>query len=187
MPRPPRFSVDELLDIAAQLVAAHGPAAVTMSAVARAAGAPSGSMYHRFSTRAALCGALWLRAEEAFNSGVTASLSSTGPVQARVVGAARFAVRWCRDHPAHAQVLFAGADALARPEWPEDLRARHDELLHRLRSLLADLPVEPDRLNAALIDIPYAVVRRYLMAHQPIPADAESIVEDCAKALISPT
>ena len=58
MPRPARFTLDELLDAAAALLAADGPAAVTMSAVARAAHAPSGSMYHRFPTRAALCGEL---------------------------------------------------------------------------------------------------------------------------------
>ena len=56
MPRPAIFTLDELLDAAAALLAADGPSAVTMSAVARAAGAPSGSMYHRFPTRAALCG-----------------------------------------------------------------------------------------------------------------------------------
>ena len=48
MPRPAIFTLDELLDAAAALLAADGPSAVTMSAVARAAGAPSGSMYHRF-------------------------------------------------------------------------------------------------------------------------------------------
>jgi AcrR family transcriptional regulator len=44
MPRPARFTLDELLDAAAALLAADGASAVTMSAVARAADAPSGSM-----------------------------------------------------------------------------------------------------------------------------------------------
>jgi len=35
-----------------------------------------------------------------------------------------------------------------------------------------------------LIDIPYAVVRRHLIARQAIPASANPIVEDCARALI---
>jgi len=66
MPRPARYTVDELLDAAAALLTDGGPTAVTMSAVARAVGAPSGSMYHRFPTRAALCGGLWIRTEERF-------------------------------------------------------------------------------------------------------------------------
>jgi hypothetical protein len=59
--------------------------------------------------------------------------------------------------------------------------------LHRkLRRLLSGLHRDSDRVNAALIDIPYAVVRRHLVARQAIPATAEAIVEDCARALISP-
>jgi hypothetical protein len=39
-------------------------------------------------------------------------------------------------------------------------------------------------VNAALIDIPYAVVRRHLLSGAVIPASADAIVEDCARALI---
>jgi len=115
MPRPARYTVDELLDAAAALLADQGPSAVTMSAVARAVSAPSGSMYHRFPTRAALCGELWIRTEERFQSGVAAALSSQGDPQRRGVAAARFTVQWCREHPHEAQVLLAGADALMLP------------------------------------------------------------------------
>ena len=78
MPRPARFTLDELLDAAAALLAADGPSAVTMSAVARAAHAPSGSMYHRFPTRAALCGELWIRTERRFHAGLGAALANIG-------------------------------------------------------------------------------------------------------------
>src|SRR3954470_5176231 len=102
MPRPARFTLDELLDAAAALLAAEGPSAVTMSAVARAARAPSGSMYHRFPTRAAMCGELWLRTEERFHAGFMAALSAHGDPQDRCVAAARFTVQWCRDRPVEA-------------------------------------------------------------------------------------
>ena len=57
MGRPARFAADELLDVALDLAAAGGPEAVTMAGVAEAAGAPSGSVYHRFAGRPALLGA----------------------------------------------------------------------------------------------------------------------------------
>ena len=164
MPRPALFTVDELLDAAAALLAADGPSAVTMSAVARAAHAPSGSMYHRFPTRAALCGELWLRTEERFRAGVSAALATSEEPQTRCVAAARFTVQWCRDHPVEAQVLLTGADALGAAD---------------------GMPADVDRVNAAVIDIPYAVVRRHLIARRAIPASADAIVEDCARALIS--
>ena len=186
MPRPARYSVDELLDAAAALLADQGPSAVTMSAVARAVGAPSGSMYHRFPARAALCGELWLRTEERFGSGVTEALSGEGDAQARCVAAAQFTVRWCRAHPNEAQVLLAGADALAAADWPEHLTAARRRLHRRLRQLMRDVPSDADRVIAAVVDVPYAVVRRHLLAKQTIPRSADDIVADCARALISP-
>lgn len=184
MPRPARFTLDELLDAAAELLAADGPAAVTMSAVARAAGAPSGSMYHRFPTRAALCGELWSRTEEKFHAGFTAALSTPADPQERCVAAARFTVRWCRDHPVEAQVLLTGADALGVEDWPDELTGRRKRLHRALRRTLAELAPDQDRVTAAVIDIPYAVVRRHLIARQAIPASADAIVEQCARALI---
>jgi AcrR family transcriptional regulator len=183
--RPARYSADELLDAAAALLAGDGPAAVTMSAVARAVGAPSGSVYHRFPTRAALCGELWMRTEERFQGGFADALAAPGDTTARCVAAARFVVQWCRDHPAEAHVLLAGADALDRSAWPETVTARRNRLHRRLNRLLAGLAADPDRLSAALIDVPYGVVRRHLVAGQRIPKSADSIAEDCAKALIS--
>jgi AcrR family transcriptional regulator len=184
MPRPALFTLDELLDAAAALLAADGPAAVTMSAVARAAGAPSGSMYHRFPTRAALCGELWLRTEERFHTGFTTALSASADPQERCVAAARYTVRWCRDRPVEAQVLLTGADALGAADWPDDLTSRRKRLHRMLRRNLAGLAADPDRVNAAVIDVPYAVVRRHLIAGHSIPASADAIVEQCARALI---
>ena len=184
MPRPALFTLDALLDAAAALLAADGPAAVTMSAVARAAGAPSGSMYYRFPTRAALCGELWLRTEERFHAGFTAALSTPADPQHRCVAAARFTVQWCRDHPVEAQVLLTGADAMCVAEWPAELTGRRKRLHRALRRQLAGLGADQDRVAAAVIDIPYAVVRRHLIAGRGIPVSADEIVEQCARALI---
>jgi AcrR family transcriptional regulator len=184
MPRPARFTLDELLDVAAALLAADGPAAVSMSAVARAANAPSGSMYHRFPTRAALCGELWIRTEERFHIGVLAALATSQEPQTRCVAAARFTVQWCRDHPVEAQVLLAGADALGEADWPVEMTSRRKRLHSTLRRMLAGMPSDLDRVNAAVIDIPYAVVRRHLVARRAIPASADVIVEQCARTLI---
>ena len=184
MPRPALFTLDELLDAAAALLAADGASAVTMSAVARAAHAPSGSMYHRFPTRAALCGELWMRTEERFHAGLGAVLATSEEPQTRCVAAARFTVRWCRDHPVEAQVLLTGADALGAADWPDELRSRRKRLHRGLRRSLAGMPADLARVNAAVIDIPYAVVRRHLIARRAVPASADAIVEQCARALI---
>jgi len=184
MPRPARYTVDDLLDAAAALLARRGPAAVSMSAVARAVGAPSGSMYHRFATRAQLCGALWARTEERFHTGFTAAMATSGPARDRCVAGALFVVRWCREHPDEAQVLLAGADALGAAQWPQELTAAHRRRGQRLRRLLQSVAGDRDRVTAAVIDVPYAVVRRHLLAGRRIPSSADDIVADCVRALI---
>jgi AcrR family transcriptional regulator len=189
--RPQRYPADDLLDAAARLLAADGPAAVTMSAVARALGAPSGSVYHRFPTRAALCGELWVRTEERFQGGLIDALAGPGAAQERCVAGAVVTVRWCRAHSVEALVLLAGADALCRAEWPEYLEARRKRLHRVVAEAMADIragsTADQDRLTAALVDVPYGVVRRHLVAGQTIPESAESIVTDCVRALIATT
>lgn len=184
MPRPARFTVDLLLDAAAAIAAADGAAAVTVSAVARAVGAPSGSMYHRFPSRTALCGELWMRTEERFQNGLIAVLERPGGRQERVAAGALYTVQWCRDHPDDAQVLLAGADAFCRSEWPPDLEQRRKLLHRRMIRQLRDMGGPVERVTAALVDIPSAVVRRHLAARSRIPAAADGIVEDCARVLV---
>jgi hypothetical protein len=96
-------------------------------------------------------------------------------------------VQWCRDHPVEAQVLLTGAVGLDAAEWPDDLTSQRKRLHRTLRRTLAGMPADLDRVNAAVIDIPYAVVRRHLIMRQVIPASADAIVEQCARTLIPPS
>ena len=186
MPRPARYTVDVLLDAAAELLAAEGPAAVTMSAVARSTGAPSGSVYHRFPTRAALCGELWVRTEERFQEGLLDALSTDDDPQDRCVAGALRIVAWCRENPVEAQVLLAGPAELGMGDWPDTVAGRRKRLQRKLRKVLAEVSDDGGRVNAAIMDVPAAIVRRHLRARQAIPASADEIVTECARALIHP-
>lgn len=66
MPRVAKFDEVQILNAAAKLVAARGPAAATMSAIGAAIGAPNGSIYHRFQSRDELLGQLWLSKAKRF-------------------------------------------------------------------------------------------------------------------------
>ncbi|MEZ0340145.1 TetR/AcrR family transcriptional regulator [Mycobacterium sp. pV006] len=185
MPRPARYSVDDLLDAAAGLLAGDGPAAVTMSAVARACGAPSGSVYHRFPSRAALCGELWMRTEERFYTDLFVALGDSGDARQRCIDGARHVLAWCREHPAEAQVLLTGPAQLELGDWPDTLVNRRKRLQRRIRKCFGELGEDVNRVSAALIDVPLAMVRR-ARPRQTVPARADEIVEDCARALIAP-
>jgi AcrR family transcriptional regulator len=191
MGRPAKHDAERLLDAAAAIAADRGPAAVSMAAVARRAGVPSGSLYHRFPTRGALLGELWLRTVRRFQAGWLRALRGDDPVEA-AVAAAQHAISWSRRNRDQARMLLYGAGDFARLEWPDGTRCAIEEQQRdaeaALRSVAAALgggSAGHERAILAAVDIPYAVLRRRLRAGDPIGRDAEALVEECARALLS--
>lgn len=182
MGRPARHDRDRLLDVAVGLAFEGGPAAVTIAAVARAAGAPSGSVYHRFPSAAALHAALWLRTLERFQDGFVAA--------ADVEGAARHVVAWSRGNPREARVLQYGARDFGLDEWPEAEKGRLDRGNQRVRdaleALAARLGLEDDleRVVLAAVDVPHGLVARHLRDGTEIPEGAEDLAAEAAGVLV---
>jgi AcrR family transcriptional regulator len=188
MGRPRRYDADSLLDAAVALAAAGGPTAVTMTAVAGAANAPSGSVYHRFPSRSALLAALWLRTLERFHEGLFQAIAAGDPV-----AVARHTIIWSRAHPDEAYILLYGAADFGRSEWPpaEQQRMQHaqervteafERLGHRLG--LRD-QAGRERVIFAVADLPLALVRRYLETSKPLSATAEELVATAARAVLA--
>ena len=192
MPRPARHDRDSLLDAAVALTAARGPAAVSMAEVGRVAGAPSGSVYHRFPSRAALLADLRLRTIGRFHEGFVAAMQEEDPVDA-AAAAAGYVVEWSRTHPDEASVLLYSAADFAADSWPDEARARQKEHRGELEGALGDLGRRlglrgrdgRERLLVATVDLPYAVVRRHLRAATPIPDNAVRLVSVTARLLLS--
>ncbi|WP_426511894.1 TetR/AcrR family transcriptional regulator [Dactylosporangium sp. McL0621] len=179
MGRPARHDADSLLDAAVRLVGAGGPKALTVAAVAREAGGPSGSVYHRFTGRPALAAALWLRTVERFQAGFLAALA-----EGRPAGAARHVVAWCRAHPGEARVLLYRADDFDREHWGDAERAALDAMNGRAFAALRALGGDFDKVVLALTDLPTALVRRHLRAGHEIPARAEDLAEETAVLIL---
>ncbi|MFJ7067755.1 TetR/AcrR family transcriptional regulator [Streptomyces sp. NPDC101115] len=192
MARPPRFDTDQLLDAAVRLAASGGPAAVTMSAVAQAVGAPSGSVYHRFAGRTALLAEVWLRTVERFQEGYFAVLTGEPDPRRAARAASRHVVAWCRENPDEAALLLYGAADFGRADWSEEHARRADSGNDRVFAALAGLAEAlgaqdeqaRDRIALALVDLPLTVVRRHLRAGTPLPPHAEDLTEQCTAALL---
>lgn len=189
MPRPPRFDAELLLDAAVELADDLGPSRVTMAGVARHANAPSGSLYHRFPSRAVLLGELWLRTLNRFQEGYLTQLAIEDPTLA-AHGAARHVIEWSRSHPAQAKLLLHPKREYEPKNWPADLTARATHasatLRSALRTLVERLGLDTERVTIAVTDLPYAVVRRHIIAGHPIPAAAAQLVHSCVAALLRP-
>lgn len=192
MGRPPRHDADRLLDAAAELLAGGGTAAVTMSGVAKAAGAPSGSVYHRFPDRPALLAALWLRALRGFHDELLTALSPGEPREA-IRRSAHTSLDWARRNPLDARVLLVGARELDEQNWSEEARtetARANAALLDALNVVIDeggdtAPDAADRALLAVVDLPYAMIKRYLSAGQSIPEYAPGLAERAAVALFA--
>src|SRR5260370_24347053 len=81
------YTSDQILDGARGLVLGEGVAAATIGNIARASGAPAGSIYYRFDSRETLLAELWIRAVERAQRHCLAAVEAAGePTEAVVAG-----------------------------------------------------------------------------------------------------
>lgn len=190
MGRPATYSTESLLAVAADLFASGGTRALTMSAVARAAGAPSGSVYHRFPDRPALLAALWLGMVTRFQDDYRQVVGEE-PTTEDAVAAAEWIVEWCRQNPAPAMVLQAGVRAFSPESWSTASKRELAEVETRqardmdavVERVAARTGVPEDETRFALFDLPLAAVRRHLIAGQAPPPRVRALVRDLSRAI----
>lgn len=189
MARTAKFDSDQFIDAALDLVAEHGPAGVTIDALAKKLNAPVGSVYHRFASRDVLMARLWLRTVEMFQQEFIDVLRRKDGL-----AAALFTTQWVRDHPKEARLLLLHRrEELMSGSWPkevQDLAKRvADDMNTALVAFTRDLLGETSeaalrRIVFALIDIPYAAVRRSLLAGKTPPADLDDLIAETCTALL---
>src|SRR3982075_2832124 len=97
----PKFDHADFLDAALGLVAERGPVAATVAAVTERLRAPIGSFYHRFSSRDALLGELWLKTVLAYHEGFVAAIEAGDGL-----AAALHTPAWARLHLDAARLLL---------------------------------------------------------------------------------
>jgi len=182
MVRPAKFNESHFIDSAIDLAAQCGVKAVSMSAIAVKAGAPIGSVYHRFDSRGTILARAWLHVKADFRLEV-ASRWRAGDSWSCVAGL----LDWCRRKPVYARFLLLGDDALIfdaglSSETLSALETEQAELdacfEHCAASLQdhVDAPTITPLLRFILIDGPVAIVKPYLTNNQPIPACVDAIL-----------
>jgi AcrR family transcriptional regulator len=197
MGRKAQFARGDIRQAALRLVAASGPAGVTMAGVAAEAGAPTGSIYHRYRGRDELLAELWMDVVESFQREFVATLDAAGQFTA-VVTAAGFMPRWAREHPLEARLLLLHRrQDFFSTDWPPELADRaaalEPQIGAALRRCAGRLGVPSTRgsealarLRYALLDAPFGALRPYVQGGQQIPRVVEQIATETARAVLAP-
>jgi AcrR family transcriptional regulator len=184
MVRTPRFSAEDFVEAAIGLVADGGPSAATMASIARAVGAPTGSLYHRFDSRAAVMGAMWAALLDEFADNLTPPLAAGRPAAAALA-----LVDWAAARPRPARALLLadldtvldappeGDTAAAIDAAEARIEAAFDTCATRIGLATGDAAGR-GRLRFLVIDAPVAALRPALKAGRiPGPSERRLIEE----------
>jgi AcrR family transcriptional regulator len=187
------FTEAQILAATGRLIATNGPDGATIGAVARAVGAPTGSIYHRFASRDVLLGEVWLQAAAAFQAAFFERLAASPPQHAGLAAALYMAQR-VREHPREARLLLLHRreDFIDRG-WPPTLRRRAQQLGRQveaeIRAFSRRLCGRDDArtvriVTYAVLEAPLAAVRRHVAANESPPPHLDVLIRVTFEAVI---
>jgi AcrR family transcriptional regulator len=191
MGRPAQITQDALIGAATLVAARQGPAATSIAAISKAAGVPTGSIYHRLPSRDALLAEIWLSAAERFQTMAIERISAA-QTEDDAVECALLTPRFARSDHASAVVLNSHRrEEFLRPDAPPEYRIRATKLATDLREGIAQaaarlLPGDPrnkEKIAVALIGIPLGVVRIFLPQAVP-PVEIDATIEAAVRAAL---
>jgi len=184
------FDHADFLEAALALVSERGPPAVTVAAITERLGAPTGSFYHRFASRDALLGELWLNTVLDFQQGLaTAFAAGDG------LAAALHTPAWVREHLDEGRVLLMyHRNDFVQGDWPSALRkrvaahvrasgARQEEFA---RLIFNSSSAEARRRTQfVLAEVPVAAVRQHLLRREPPPPIVDELIRTTYRAVVA--
>ncbi|HKW91097.1 MAG TPA: TetR/AcrR family transcriptional regulator [Methylomirabilota bacterium] len=193
MPRAPQFDEGQILTAAGGLIARHGPSGATIGAIARALGAPTGSIYHRFDSRDGLLAEVWLGAATDFQTAFFERLAGPVPEEAGLA-AALYMARRVRERPGEARLLLVHRrEDFVDRGWPAAMRRRAERLGRQveseLRGFTGRLCGRRDARTVrsvayAVVDAPFAAVRRHVAAGETPPPYVDALIRITYEAVM---
>jgi AcrR family transcriptional regulator len=192
MGRPAKYNTEQILDATAQLVAEGGPGLATVAGIAERLGAPTGSIYHRFNSRDLLLARLWIRTVQRSQEGGVAAISQAD-VKKAAIDAALHVPRWSRSNLDEACVLLLYRREQLAEQWPaelgDELASLNDPLKAAIRSFVrrrfgSVTKANLEMTSFALLDVPYAAVRRYLITGNPPPPSVDDLIARTVRCIL---
>jgi AcrR family transcriptional regulator len=186
MVRPSRFTPQSFVDAAITLVAEGGSSAATLTAIARKVGGPTGSIYHRFESRAAILATAWVAIHGDFAGRVRAPLlDGSGLLAALAIPG------WARQNPTRARFLLLNdPGSLFGNAAPEPLQLEIERQERELEDSFdayirgaAGQDRDPDsetvaRARFLIFDGPIALTSPHLAAGTPVPGFVDAVIRE---------
>lgn len=186
MGRNSRFTPDSFVDAAVALVAEGGVGAATLAAIARKAGGPTGSVYHRFPSRAAILATAWIAIHRDFSARMRRGLDeSSGLLAALAIP------EWARQEPRRARFLLLnppGALIGAAPQGAleGEIEAEEKKLEEAFMAYVqaaVGIGQMPDaesiaRARFLVFDAPIALTTPYLVSDEKVPGFVDAVIRE---------
>jgi AcrR family transcriptional regulator len=186
----PQFSNAGFLAAARDIVADRGPSAVTIDSIAERLKAPKGSFYHRFASRDALLGELWLSTVLAYQEGFVAAIAAGDGL-----GAALHTPAWARRHLDDARLLLLySRHDFVNGDWPTALARGVAEQAERFETCLRKFalnafggadPTQLRRATFVLAEVPTAAVKSHLQRREPPPPLVDELISLTFRAIVA--
>jgi AcrR family transcriptional regulator len=185
---------EAILDATRTLVLDDGAGAATVGAIARASGAPIGSIYHAFGSRDALLVRLWIRAVLRSQTCFLEALDDAdGPLEG-AVAAALSVYDFARDEPGDARLLVSlRREDLTQLPLPAAVAAELAELNGPIEDAMRTLArrlfgrggrEQVEQVALAVFDLPYGALRRHLVSGTRPPAAGRSHLARAVRAAL---
>jgi AcrR family transcriptional regulator len=177
------------LAAARALACEHGPGAVTIDSITQRMKAPKGSFYHRFPSRDALLGELWLKTVLAYQEGFVAAIEAGDGLAAALHTSA-----WARLHLDDARLLLLySRHDFVQGHWPAALKRGVRDQAQRFEACVASFawrafgragPAQLQRAVFVLAGVPLAAIKPYLEQREPPPAQVDELITATYHAIV---
>jgi AcrR family transcriptional regulator len=187
-----QFDQAGFLAAARALIAERGPKALTVDSVAERMGAPKGSFYHRFASRDALLGEVWLKSVLAYQEGFVAAIEAGDGLRAALHTPA-----WARQHLDEARLLMLySRHDFVHGDWPAPLRRGVAAQAQRFEACLRTFargafgragPAQMRRATFVLAEVPIAAVKPHLQRRERPPPLVDELISKTYRTIVGDT
>src|ERR1700677_2462508 len=186
-----QFDPAGFLAAARELIGERGPAAVTVDSIVERLKAPKGSFYHRFASREALLGELWLSTVLDFQEGFVAAIEAGDGLRAALHTPA-----WSRRRLDDARLLLLySRHDFVHGDWPAPLQRGVADQAERfeccLRTFARDAfgragSAQLRRAAFVLAEVPSVAVKPHLHRREAPPALVDDLITRTYHAIVGP-